>query len=132
MLATERLIHSAHDCSDGGLAVALAESCFDTEGMGAEVSIAGVDVARDAALNTAAALFGESASRVLVSAVPEDATVVLERAASISVPARVIGQTGGNLLRIAVAGRMALDLPMHEAERVWNSAVERYFAKRVA
>src|SRR6185295_3149653 len=46
-LATERLIHSAHDCSDGGLVVALAESCFDTQGMGAEVSIPGVDVARD-------------------------------------------------------------------------------------
>jgi phosphoribosylformylglycinamidine synthase len=131
-LATERLIHSAHDCSDGGLAVALAESCFDTQGMGAEVSIPGVDVARDAALNTAAALFGESASRVLVSVVPEDATAVLERAASLNVPARIIGQTGGNLLRIAVAGQMAIDMSIHEAERVWNAAIERYFARRVA
>src|SRR6185436_14317748 len=60
-LASERLLHSAHDCSDGGFAVTLAESCFDTSGMGAEVSIPGVDVT---ALNTAAALFGESASRV--------------------------------------------------------------------
>jgi phosphoribosylformylglycinamidine synthase len=131
-LANERLIHSAHDCSDGGLAVALAESCFDTEGMGAEVSISDVDVAREVALNTAAALFGESASRVLVSVVPEDTTAVLERAASLNVPARIIGQTGGNLLRIAVAGRMAIDISIHEAERVWNAAIERYFAKRVA
>jgi len=131
-LATERLIHSAHDCSDGGLAVTLAECCFDTEGMGADVSIPGVEITRDATLNTAAALFVESASRVLVSVVPEDAAAVLERAAARNVPARVIGQTGGNLLRIAVAGQMAVDLSIHEAERVWNAAVERYFAKRVA
>jgi phosphoribosylformylglycinamidine synthase subunit PurL len=132
MLATERLIHSAHDCSDGGLAVALAESCFDTEGMGAEVSIPGVEIAREAALNTAAALYGESASRVLISVVPEDATAVLEHAAALNVPARLIGQTGGNLLRIAVAGEMSVDVSIHDAERVWNAAIERYFAKRVA
>ena len=131
-LATDRLIHSAHDCSDGGLAVAVAESCFDTEGMGAEVSIPGVEIVRDAAMNTAAALFGESASRVLVSAVPEDATAVLQRAAALNVPARMIGQTGGNLLRIAVAGETSIDVQIHEAERVWNGAIERYFARRVA
>ena len=38
-LADERLIRSAHDCSDGGLAVTIAESCFDTGGIGAEASI---------------------------------------------------------------------------------------------
>ena len=47
-------------------------------------------------------------------------------------PARMIGQTGGNLLRITVAGQMAVDLSIHEAERVWNGAIERYFARRVA
>src|SRR5262249_23026592 len=41
-LATDRLLHSAHDCSDGGVAVTLAESCFDTGGMAAEVSILGI------------------------------------------------------------------------------------------
>src|SRR6266446_3416682 len=43
-LAAERLIRSAHDCSDGGLAVTLAECCFDTAGSGAEVSIEGLSV----------------------------------------------------------------------------------------
>ena len=70
---SERLIRSAHDCSDGGLAVTLAECCFDTGGIGAEV----VDRRRSrsraiAASNDAAALFGESASRVVVSAAPDD------------------------------------------------------------
>ena len=42
------------------------------------------------------------------------------------------GQTGGNLLRIAVGGHMAVDMPIHDAERAWSSALERYFVKRVA
>jgi hypothetical protein len=44
----------------------------------------------------------------------------------------VIGETGGNLLRIAVAGRVALDLPVHEAERMWSNGMGRYFSRRVA
>jgi phosphoribosylformylglycinamidine synthase II len=131
-LADERLIRSAHDCSDGGLAVTLAECCFDTNGSGAEASIAGTHVARDAALNAAAALFGESASRVVVSVVPDDVTTVLARAAAANVPARVIGETGGNLLRIAVAGEMVIDQSVDDAERAWASAIGDYFAKRVA
>src|SRR5437763_2530304 len=79
-LANERLIRSAHDCSDGGLAVAVAECCFDTGGMGAEITIDGVEVVRDARLNVAAALYGESASRAIVSLVPDRVTAVLQHA----------------------------------------------------
>ena len=131
-LADERLIRSAHDCSDGGLAVTLAECSFDTNGMGAEIAIGAVDVAADASVNVAAALFGESASRVLVSVSPDDVTTVLERASAARVPARVIGQTGGNLLRIAVDGDTRIDVTVDDAERRWAAAIEQYFAKRVA
>jgi phosphoribosylformylglycinamidine synthase len=131
-LATQRLLRSAHDCSDGGLAVTVAESCFDTSGMGAEVSIPGVEAAADAKLNVAAALFGESASRVVISVAPADVTTVIGRAAAANVPARVIGQTGGNTLRVAVAGQMAIEMSIDEAERMWNSPLEQHFAKRVA
>jgi phosphoribosylformylglycinamidine synthase len=130
-LADERLVRSAHDCSDGGLAVTVAECCFDTEGIGAEVSIAGVQVCRDGTTNEAAALFGESASRVVLSASPDNVTQILERAAAAGVPARVIGRTGGDRLRVAVAGRMAVDVSVDEAERAWSSVIERYFVKRV-
>jgi|RhiMetdeSRZDD1v2_1073273.scaffolds.fasta_scaffold13084_9 phosphoribosylformylglycinamidine synthase subunit PurL len=125
-LATERLIHSAHDCSDGGLAVTLAECCFDTDGMGAEVTIP------DAGGETAAALFGESASRVVVSLSQAHVPAVLQQAAAASVPAQVIGHAGGTHLRIAVAGQTAIDLSIEDAERVWRSAMERYFVRRVA
>jgi phosphoribosylformylglycinamidine synthase subunit PurL len=132
ILADERLIRSAHDCSEGGLAIAVAESCFDTAGVGAEVSVAGANVASDRQLNDAAALFGESASRVVVSVAPDCLTSALERAAASNVAARVIGQTGGNHLRVAVDGAVVVDLPVHEAERTWSGALEAHFTKRVA
>jgi phosphoribosylformylglycinamidine synthase len=131
-LASEALIRSAHDCSDGGLAVAIAECCFDTHGMGAEISIAGVRVANDARINEAAALYGESASRVVLSAAADAVTGILERAAASGVPAQVIGQTGGNRLRIAIDGHLAIDMAVEEAEQLWSSAIESHFARRVA
>ena len=131
-LAAERLMRSAHDCSDGGLAVTLAECCFDTDGIGADVSIDRVAVARTESVNRAAALFGESASRVVVSAAPEAVSEVVRRASAAGVPSRIIGRTGGRSLRIAVGGDVAVDVTVADAERAWADAVQRYFAKRVA
>lgn len=131
-LAAERLIRSAHDCSDGGLAVTLAECCFDTGGAGAEVSVEALNIGRDSRLNDAVALFGESASRIVVSVPPGTVTEILQRAALAGVLARVIGETGGNRLRIAVAGRVIIDVSVDEAERVWSTSIERVFARRVA
>jgi len=131
-LASERLIRSAHDCSDGGLAVTLAECCFDTGGAGAEVSLEALNVGRDSRLNDAVALFGESASRVVVSVAPDSVTEILQRAALAGVLARVIGETGGNRLRIAVEGRTIIDVSVDDAERVWSTAIEGVFVRRVA
>ena len=102
---TQRLVRSAHDCSDGGLAVTLAECCFDTGGIGAEVSIDARAGRRDARVNVAAALFGESASRVVVSRRARRC----DRGAGAGGGGAAcrrgsIGQTGGNRLRIAVGG----------------------------
>jgi phosphoribosylformylglycinamidine synthase len=131
-LAAERLVRSAHDCSDGGIAVAIAECCFDTGSIGAELSLDAVSVARDPQMNVAATLFGESASRAIVSIAADAVTEVLERAAAAGVPARVIGETGGNRLRISVGGAVAIDESLDAAERVWSTAIDQYFAKRVA
>ena len=131
-LADRRLIRSAHDCADGGLAVALAECAFGTSGIGADASVDAVAVARDGGVNTAAALFGESASRVIVSAASDEVTEVLTRASAARVPARVIGQTGGNLLRIAVGGHVRIEVSIDDAERAWSDALEKCFEKQVA
>ena len=131
-LAAQRLVHSAHDCSDGGLAVTLAECSFGTQGIGLEASLDGQAVARDAGINMAAALFGESASRIVVSTPPQCVTEVLQAAAAAGVPARVIGETGGNRIRIAVAGEVVIDESVDRAEQLWADAVGSIFAKRVA
>ncbi len=131
-LAGERLVHSAHDCSDGGLAVALAECAFNTGGIGAEASIEGIAVPASTRIGVAAALFGESTSRVLVSAAPDNVTDVLQQAAKAGVPARVIGETGGNRIRIAVAGTIEVDVAVDQAERVWSEAIGRVFERKVA
>src|SRR5258708_21835526 len=131
-LADARLLRSAHDCSDGGIAVATAECCFDTGGLGADASIDGVHISRLESIDLAAALFSESASRVVISAAPEHVARVLERAAAANVAVRMIGRVGGRRLRMAVGGDIAVDLSVDEAERAWSSAIERYFAKRVA
>src|SRR5207247_5957997 len=98
-LADARLLRSAHDCSDGGIAVAIAECCFDTGGLGAEASIDAVHISRLESIDLAEALFSESASRVVVSAAPEHVARVLERAAAASVAVRVIGRVGGGRRR---------------------------------
>jgi phosphoribosylformylglycinamidine synthase II len=131
-LTGERLIRSAHDCSDGGLAVTLAECCFDTDGIGADATIEALSVAADEGINLAAALFGESASRVVASASAGDAAEVVRRAAAAGVPARVIGRTGGRTLRIAVGAATAIDVPVADAERIWSTVIEGFFSRRAA
>jgi phosphoribosylformylglycinamidine synthase len=112
--------------------MALAECSFGAGAIGAEAAIEAVAVASDDRINQAAALFGESASRIIVSTAPERASEVMARAAAAHVPSRIIGRTGGSQLRIAVAGALVIDLALADLEHLWTSAIERYFVRRVA
>jgi phosphoribosylformylglycinamidine synthase len=134
LVAGDAAILSAHDCSEGGLAVALAECCFDTNGRGAHVDVpaAASDHLGEHRIGVAATLFGESASRVIVSIAPEELDAFLARADAAGVPARDIGRTGGSRITISIDGDTTLDVPVTEAESAWGTALERYFAKRVA
>ncbi len=129
-LAEARLIRSAHDCSDGGIAVTLAECCFGSQGIGVEVSLMAVDA--PSSLQVDATLFAESASRVVVSVDGSLVTEVLQSAAALGVPARVIGETGGNRIRLAVAGQIVVDVATADAERIWSQAIEQVVAQKVA
>jgi phosphoribosylformylglycinamidine synthase II len=125
--ASAGLVRSAHDCSDGGIAITLAESSFDTEGIGCEVDLSHVP-----GTSVPAALFGETASCVVVSARPADLDALLTLAAQAGVPAETIGRTGGSSIRVSVAGTRALDVPVSEAEQIWSNALGRYFARNAA
>jgi phosphoribosylformylglycinamidine synthase len=124
--ASGRLLRSAHDCSDGGLAVALSECTFDSGGIGASIDVPGAEMRADAVL------FGESASRVVVSARQQDVATVLQLAAEHAVPARVVGRTGGARIAISISGRQAIDCDVEAAYQVWSTAFERHFAGRAA
>ena len=102
-------MHSAHDVSEGGLAIALAE-CALRSGIGLEVELAGGD------LRTDSRLFGETPSRAVLSVAPGCQDAVLEICARHGVPAAVVGQTGGDRIRI----RPGVDLAVAEAQDVWS------------
>ncbi|MCA1649359.1 MAG: hypothetical protein LC753_03475 [Acidobacteria bacterium] len=129
------VLQSAHDASDGGLAVTLAECVFDTDGMGVDVDIpaaAAGPAGRAVVAPAIATLFGESASRVVVSVKPEDRATLMRMAVEAGVPACVVGTTGGNRLIVRVSGDAAIDCAVSEAERVWATALAQYFAGRAA
>ena len=121
-LAGERLLHSAHDCSEGGLAVALAECAiiggtgFVSEGVEAPPpDPAGLGDRWDAAL------FGEAPSRVIVSCAPEQAQAVLARASANSVPALRLGGVGGG--RFTFAG--LIDEPLNLLVEAYEGGLEK-------
>ena len=128
--ARESLIRSAHDCAEGGLAVALAECAFDTGGIGLKVDIPAV-AASDAWVSTSA-LFSESASRVVVSAARDQVVALLARAKALGVPAREIGTTGTARISVSIKGRHVLDVAVSDAEAIWNTALEKHFKQKAA
>jgi phosphoribosylformylglycinamidine synthase len=127
--AAAGIIHSAHDCAEGGLAVTLAESCFDSS-CGVAVDLTAVSMTTE--WKNVATLFGESASRVVVSVSPERVGHVLSMAAAANVPAAQIGIVGGDRIRISVAGERVLDEPLAAMELIWSTAIEAYFERRRA
>jgi len=113
------------------VAVTIAESCFEPHGTGCEIDLP--SAASDGGVDRlAATLFGESASRVVVSARPADTAAVLDAARKAGVPARRIGHTGGALMRIAVDGHIAIACPLEEAEHLWTTSLEKWLARRAA
>ena len=115
------LLLSAHDCSDGGLAVALAESCFSSlgrEAVGAEVDLTGTH-------GPTSMLFSESPSRIILSFEPADAEAVQEIAAHNNAPFEIIGHVSGSRLVIKVGGNQAIDVGLSELEAAWRNALSQ-------
>jgi phosphoribosylformylglycinamidine synthase len=115
----ESLLRSAHDCSDGGLSVALAESCFSTLNrlsIGASINLSGE-------LSTPAQLFGETPSRIVISFNEAAQTRVEEIAAQHNCPLAIIGRVGGGELHITVDNQPAISQPVNELETHWRTSL---------
>jgi len=116
-LAKKGFLRSAHDCSEGGLAVALTESCISQDGdeIGAVIDVG------DDELSTEALLFGESQSRVVISISPKDLKAAQDMIESMAYPYRVAGKVGGTALEINALVRVPVGVLKH----TWRSAIGR-------
>src|SRR5437016_1117030 len=106
------LLRSAHDCSDGGLAVALAECCFSSlnrEAIGATISLP--ETLADGmpgSLSTLSTLFSESPSRIIISFLESSRDAIESITSRNNCPLTMIGQVGGDQLRIKVGEEEAI------------------------
>ena len=118
------LIRSAHDLSEGGLAVALAECAFHgRRRIGCRIDLPG-------GLRDDALLFGETQSRILVTCRPADLAKLLELAKIRGVPAATIGRTGGASVAVHREGREVLRVPVERAFRAWKDSLPGFFQIR--
>ncbi len=141
------VVKSAHDCSDGGLAVCVAESCISRliaretpRLIGAQIDFSLVGRASSRANGQAddgssgasphrldALLFGETQSRVVITCQPLDATKVVERAKLMGVPATLVGRVGGDKLTVKTAGG-EFSAPLTELHDAWWNSIARAMA----
>ena len=128
--AREELLLSAHDCAEGGLAVTLAECAFGTGGVGLRVDVPAVDA--PAAWASVAALFSERHRASSCRWRARSSARLLDRARALGVPAREIGTTGTDRISVSINGQSVIDIGVHEAEAIWDGALEEYFKQRAA
>jgi phosphoribosylformylglycinamidine synthase len=116
------LVTAAHDCAEGGVAVALAEACVTgTAAIGCEATL-------PPAARADLTLFGEGPSRVVL-AVDGGRTREFEALmAESAIPWRWIGTTGGDRVRLGVGGETLVDVAVDHIEHAWRNGFERHMA----
>jgi len=107
---------SAHDCSDGGMVVALAECCISGDvGFWGEVRLP---------RRWDAALFGEAQSRIIISLPPERWPQLERITAQLDVPILLLGRTGGDRLQLGRNGGRYVDLPLSDISDAWRTGLD--------
>jgi len=117
--AENGLLRSAHDCSDGGLAVALAECCFSSlnrAAFGADLDITGE-------YDLATRLFSETPSRIIISFDESALGDIEEIVAAAACPMTLLGNVGSNRLRIESDGEEVIQMDVAEMESVWRGSL---------
>jgi len=134
-LIRDGCVESAHDCSEGGLAITLAECTFDSGGIGVSADVTAVgdplpDPSAVEGFSVNATLFGESASRIVVSCASRHLDAVMTAAKEAEVSAREIGRVGGDSIRLSVNGQVAIDSKVAVAEQAWATAIENKMRRK--
>jgi phosphoribosylformylglycinamidine synthase len=128
-VASQGIAASAHDISEGGLAVTLAESSFACSGNRhserSEESLFGASIKLDAPAPAESALFGERGARCIVTVAPENIAALQSLAAQYGVAADQVGQvTGDGTLRIQYKERATIDSPVETLRDIWANSLE--------
>ena len=120
-LIQKGLIQSAHDCSEGGLAIAVAESCFSAkeEALGATLEL-------KSTLRGDALLFGETQSRIIISFPEELTDQIKDLALSYPVDFSIIGKTGGSQFTVSINGQEYIKQDIESAKEIWKTSLGRY------
>jgi len=116
-LAADRAIASAHDVSDGGLAVTLAESCFASEELSAEADLGAAPEPAESAL------FGERGARAIVSVAPASLARVQQIAAQYGVNVTQIGRVTRGEFRIQLNGAAVIQGQLDSFQRPWSESL---------
>jgi len=111
------LVESVHDCSDGGIAVALAEKAFP-KGIGARVNLASNKLFAEYTL------FGEDSSRILASCDPDKVERIKEISAKYGITADVIGETIPERLEIALDGKPIISSAVSDLNESYEAALQ--------
>ena len=112
------LAESVHDCSEGGIAVNLAESAM-ARGVGARVDLTSRELPGEFVL------FGEDASRIVISCDRNHLSGIQQVGLKYGLAADVIGETGSQTLEIAVDGRVVVSAPVSDLKNEYENALER-------
>ena len=129
--AAQGTIRSAHDLSDGGIAVTLAECCFAALGTEPGAGVLGAQVQLEDDAVAEAALFGERGARAVVSVPPSFLAHLLESARQYGVAAHQIGEvTRDQGFRIQYKGRAVIDSPLEVLRDAWAHSLERILKAR--
>ncbi len=124
-LAKHKLVHSARDISDGGIAVAVAQSAF-SKGIGAKI-----DQDQSLMVHPLFGLFAEPATTVLLTTAPGHVSSIEKLAADHSFFIARIGNTGGNRLEISVDREPFISAPVNDLRKPWATALEATFRNEV-
>ena len=122
-IVRQGLAESAHDVSDGGLAVTLAESSFGPAGIGARL-----ELESDAPSHYL--LFGEAPSRILLSVPPEDVAAVVELASRFNVEAPLVGETDSETISVCLNDADLFTTRVDKMFEPWDTALERMLGRQ--
>ena len=120
-LIQKGFISSAHDCSEGGLAIAVAESCFSYGGQ-----TLGATLTLESTLRNDTLLFGETLSRIIISFPEERTNEIEDLAMAFPVDFSLIGKVGGSHFTVTVNGKEVIKQEVNILKNIWKTSLGNY------